>query len=102
EDEVRETLEWIRARLLDDLGPVGDREEMADEEAIEVLAAAEAWASLASAVVFEFSLTQEPRDVGAAWWRSSRPPAIWPGWRKDLTRQLHQVADSLRPALTKI
>lgn len=101
EQGVVNTLALIQSRAAEDLGRVAEREEISSEEGRDILAAVEAWASVASAVVLEFSLAQGPQNVGAAW-RVAWPSRIWPGWRKALTGQLQQVADTLRPSLAAV
>jgi hypothetical protein len=97
EEAIASTLFEIRLLAASDLDRVVGLEEISPELGQEILAAVEAWASLASAVVMEFSLTQQRRNIGAAWKLGGR---VWPGWKKALAGQLRQVGDTLRPSLS--
>ena len=81
-------LDFIITRTEQDLSPfLNRREEVEEEEANELLAAIEAWASLASAVTYEMYVGPL-REVGAA--RLSLP-----GWAKGVGNRLSKMANLL-------
>lgn len=97
DEDLVHVLRVIGDLAASDLLQLGEREEISPEEGSEILAAVEAWASLASGAVMDFSLTERPPEGEVTAHRFLRK--IVPGWRKPVTAQLRQVANTLGPAL---
>jgi hypothetical protein len=92
EEALEEVLDLISSHASDDLGPLA-RQEPGEDQAWEMLAAVDAWASLAS-YAFQRIYTEESMAVGT-------PFIQFPGTKKSVMQRLQSVSSKLRPALEK-
>jgi hypothetical protein len=94
EETLGEVLRFISAAAGDDLGPMSGDAVPEEHEAWSMLAAVDAWASLAS-FAFQRVYGEELPAVGT-------PFVRFPGAKKDVERWLRDVASRFRPVLAKV